>query len=107
MPTSCSGIERALDLLGRAWAGAVIEAMLGGAHRYSEIARSCSGISDAVLSARLRELCARGLATRTVDPGPPTTTTYALTEAGRDVAPILDAIRAFATEHPDVLLAQA
>ena len=100
---SCSRIEAVMDVLGRAWAGAVIEAMLDGAERYSEIARACSGVRDAVLTARLRELCDRGLATRIVDPGPPTTIRYELTDAGRDVAPVLSAVSAYAVQHPEVI----
>ena len=54
-------------------------------------------------SSRLKELCARGLAERVVDPGPPTSVTYRLTDAGRDVAPILDALRVFHRAHPEVV----
>jgi len=36
-----------------------------------------------LLSARLKELEARGLVERTVDPGPPVKVTYALSELGR------------------------
>lgn len=104
MPTpTCSRIEAVMDILGRAWAGAVIEAMLQGAQRYGEIARACPGVSDAVLTSRLKELCERGLASRVVDPGPPTVIHYELTDAGRDVAPVLDAISAYAAAHPEVL----
>lgn len=92
-----------MAILGRAWAGAVLEALQDGAERYSEIARACPGVSDAVLTARLRELCDRGLATRIVDPGPPTSIRYRLTDAGHDTAPILDALTVFAGQHPEVL----
>ncbi|MFV0452012.1 MAG: winged helix-turn-helix transcriptional regulator [Propioniciclava sp.] len=100
---ACSRIEAVMDILGRAWAGAILEAMLGGAARYTEIARACPGVSDAVLSARLRELCDRGLVTRTVNPGPPTAIRYDLTAAGRDVAPVLEALSAFAATHPEIV----
>ena len=100
---SCSEIERAMSLLGRAWAGAVIEAMLNGAERFSDIARAVPGVTDGVLTTRLRELCRHSLAERVVDPGPPTGVRYRLTDAGRDVAPVLDAARAFARRHADLL----
>ena len=51
---TCGVIEEVMAVLGRAWAGAVLEAMLGGAHRFSEIGRAVPGITDAVLSARLK-----------------------------------------------------
>lgn len=103
--SECSVIEDVMGILGRAWAGAVIEAMLTGNERFSDIARAVPGVTDGVLSTRLKELCARGLAQRLVDPGPPTTVTYRLTPAGRDVAPVLAAVRAFGHAHPEVTAA--
>lgn len=100
--TQCTLVEDVMGFLGRAWAGAVIEAMLEGKERFSEISRSVRA-TDGVLSARLKELCARGLAERVVEPGPPVSVTYRLTEAGRDVAPILDAVRAYGQSHPEVM----
>ena len=99
----CAVIESVMSFLGRAWAGAVIEAMLGGASRFSEISRSVGGVSDAVLTARLRELCDRGLVERRVEAGPPTLVTYVLTEAGRDLAPVISALTAYGLSHPEVL----
>lgn len=100
---SCSQIEEAMSILGRAWAGAVLEAMLAGADRFSDISRAVPGVSDGVLTTRLRELCRHGLVERIVEPGPPTSVRYRLTPAGRDVAPVLDAIRVFAQQHREVL----
>jgi len=99
---TCGVIEEVMAVLGRAWAGAVLEAMLGGAQRFSEIGRAVPGITDAVLSARLKELCAHGLVERIVEAGPPVAVSYHLTPAGRDVEPVLDAIRAFGLRHPRV-----
>lgn len=101
--TVCPMIESAMNVLGRAWAGAVLQAMLSDAERFSEIRRAIPGITDAALTTRLRELCERGLAERTVEPGPPVAVRYTLTVAGRDTAPVLDALRAFADAHGDVL----
>lgn len=99
----CHLIETAMGVLGRAWAGAVLEAMMNGAERFSDIRRAVDGITDAVLTTRLRELCERGLAERTVDPGPPVSVRYTLTPAGRDTQPILDAIAAFGTRYHHLL----
>lgn len=99
----CTLIESVMGVLGRAWAGAVIEAMLSGNERFSDISRAVPGVTDGVLSARLKELCARGLAVREVSPGPPVGVTYRLTQAGRDVAPVLTAVRDFGRAHPDTL----
>ena len=99
----CSVIEGVMGILGRAWAGAVIQAILDGNERFNDIARAIPGVTDGMLSARLRELCARGLVERIVEPGPPVVVTYRLTAAGADVSPVLDAVRAFGRTHPEVL----
>ena len=92
-----------MRVLGRAWAGAVLQAMLGGAERFADIRRAVPGITDAVLAARLRELCERGFASRSVDAGPPTIVSYRLTDVGRDTAPVLAALHDFGRRHGDVL----
>ena len=99
----CSVIEDVMGILGRAWAGAVVQAILDGNERFNDIARAIPGVTDGMLSARLRELCARGLVERAVEPGPPVSVTYRLTDAGRDVAPVLDAVRAYGRAHPEII----
>ena len=79
----CSTIEGVMGILGRAWAGAVIQAILDGNERFNDIARAIPGVTDGMLSARLRELCARGLVERLVEPGPPVVVTYRLTGPAR------------------------
>lgn len=99
---TCTSIEDVMGVLGRAWAGAILEAMLHGHARFTDIAQAVPGVTPGVLTTRLREFCTRGLAERVVDPGPPTSVTYRLTTAGQDVAPVLEAVRAFGAAHPEV-----
>lgn len=98
----CSLVESVMGVLGQAWAGAVLEAMLAGNTRFTEIARQVGGATDGVISTRLKELCDRGLAVRTVEAGPPVVVTYRLTQAGQDVAPVLEAVRAYGRAHPEI-----
>ena len=98
----CQAVHRVLGLLGRAWAGAVLWAILGGADRFTTILEELPGVSDAVLSARLRDLCAHGLVERVVDPGPPTSVRYVATSAGRDARRLLRSLRDYARRHPHV-----
>ncbi|MGA4506548.1 winged helix-turn-helix transcriptional regulator [Propionibacteriaceae bacterium G1746] len=97
---ACSRIEDVMGVLGRAWAGAVLQAALAGAERFSDFKRAVPGVSDAVLSTRLKELTERGFFEREVDPGPPTAVRYRLTETGRQVEPVLSAAVAFAAANP-------
>jgi DNA-binding HxlR family transcriptional regulator len=50
------------------------------------------GISDRVLTERLRELETEGLVERLVDPGPPVRVSYRLTSRGRALEPVLAAV---------------
>ena len=47
------------------------------------------GLSDRLLTERLRELESEGLLRRTVRPGPPVRVSYELTESGADLEPVI------------------
>lgn len=96
----CVEVQAALALLGRAWAGAVLWTVLAGAERFGEIRERVDGVSDAVLSARLKDLCEYGLVERVVEPGPPVLVRYRPTEVGRDARSVLVALRDLARTHP-------
>jgi len=82
----CS-IARALDVLGERWTLLVVRELLGGSTRFNDVRRGVPRISRTMLSARLRELQDVGVVARQAgDAGGPT---YALTEAGRELAGVL------------------
>lgn len=89
-------VREAADLLGRRWQLAIIYAALSGALRFNEFVQAVTGISPRMLSERLRELEAAGLVERSVLPTSPPTVEYRLTERGRRLEPILEAMRAYA-----------
>jgi DNA-binding HxlR family transcriptional regulator len=88
----CPRFHRAVELIGRRWTGAIINAMLGGAQCFNELLGIVPGLSDRLLTERLRELKTEGLVRRTVIPGPPVRVSYELTEAGRELEPAMGAI---------------
>ena len=96
---ACSEVQRALAVLGRSWAGAVLWSVLEGGRRYHEVRTALPGISDAVLSARLKELCAHGLLLRTEDPDSHAVT-YTPTGVGADAREALAAVRDLTRRHP-------
>ncbi|HTA36852.1 MAG TPA: helix-turn-helix domain-containing protein, partial [Solirubrobacteraceae bacterium] len=73
-------------------------AALSGALRFNEFAEAVAGISPRMLAERLRDLEAAELVERTVIPSSPPTVEYRLTERGKRLAPIIDAMRAYAGE---------
>ncbi|HEY8303453.1 MAG TPA: helix-turn-helix domain-containing protein [Solirubrobacteraceae bacterium] len=89
-------VRQAADLLERRWQLSIIYAALTGALRFNEFAEAVGGISPRMLSERLRDLEGAGLIERTVLPTSPPTVEYRLTTRGRRLAPIIEAMRAYA-----------
>src|SRR5579884_741713 len=89
-------VRRTADLLERRWLLSIIYAALSGALRFNEFADAVAGISPRMLSERLRDLEAAGLVERKVIPTSPPTVEYRLTERGRRLAPVIEAMREYA-----------
>lgn len=92
----CPAYHRAVELIGRRWSGAVVRALLSGATRFSEIVALIPGLSDRLLSERLKELEAEGIVTRTVIPETPVRVEYGLTEKGRALGDVVESISLWA-----------
>jgi DNA-binding HxlR family transcriptional regulator len=78
----CPRYHHAVELIGRRWTGAILRAMLSGRCRFSEIAAAVPGLSDRLLSERLKELESEGIVVRQVFPETPVRIEYVLTEKG-------------------------
>ena len=52
----CPAYRNAIELIGRRWTGAILRAMLSGEARFSDIVATVPGLSDRLLSERLKEL---------------------------------------------------
>jgi DNA-binding HxlR family transcriptional regulator len=94
----CPRYHHAVELIGRRWSGAILRAMLGGIHRFSELTGTVPGMSDRMLSDRLKEFEAEGLVERLVFPETPVRTEYRLTEKGLALLPVVEAVAAWAEE---------
>lgn len=94
----CRAFQAAVDVLGRPWNAFLLTMLQEGQMRFSEIAARPNGPGDKVLASRLKELEARGLIERHVDPGPPVRVTYALTRQGRAFGDVSAAIERWGRE---------
>ncbi len=94
----CPHFHRAVELIGRRWTGAILRALLSGATRFSDVTAAIPGLSDRLLSERLKELEAEGIVTRTVIPETPVRVEYRLTEKGRALSAVIAAVSAWASE---------
>ena len=88
--------QDAVELIGRRWTGAIVRALLTGANRFGEILARIPGLSDRLLSERLRELESAGIVVRTVYPEVPVRIEYHLTEKGLELEQIVGVISAWA-----------
>lgn len=89
----CPHFHAAIELVGKRWSGAILSALVDGPCRFGALNTAVPGMSDRLLSQRLRELESAGLVMREVEAGPPTKVTYSLTEKGIDLAPALRELR--------------
>ncbi len=92
----CPHFHAAIELIGKRWSGAILCALEDGPLRFGEICRAVPGLSDRLLSQRLRELEEAGIVRRSVADGAPVKVSYELTEKGRDLGPSLDELRGWA-----------
>jgi DNA-binding HxlR family transcriptional regulator len=96
-PACCPLYHEAVEMIGRRWTGAIVAVLLGGGPmRFSEISHAVPELSDRLLSERMKELEARGVVTRHVDPGPPVKVLYELTDMGRSLEPALQELKSWA-----------
>ncbi len=94
------GTCAALQMLESRWALRLLTALIVGPARFSELEAAVPGVSRRMMSERLRELEGAGLVRRTVDPGPPITSSYALTADGEGLGEILELVRRWAASRP-------
>jgi len=95
---TCPRYEHAIAILGKRWTGLLLNALLQGPQRFCELTTLVEGLSDRVLSDRLRELEAEGVVKRIVYPQIPVRVEYQLTDKGRALKPVIDAIHTWAGE---------
>lgn len=89
---ACRRFTGSLELVGQRWSSGILLALTRGATRFSEILSAVPGLSDRLLSARLRQLADAGLVERTVVPTTPVQVRYALTAKGAELMSSLGAI---------------
>jgi DNA-binding HxlR family transcriptional regulator len=98
LDTNCKAFQAAIDVLSRPWTALILGILQEGPLRFGEIRERGHGLGDKVLSARLKELEARGLVVRKVEPGPPVRVGYALTPQGCAFNKVAEAIQAWGQE---------
>ncbi|WP_308797156.1 winged helix-turn-helix transcriptional regulator [Agromyces silvae] len=94
------GIARALDIVGERWALLVVRELLFGPKRFAELHRGLPGMSQNVLTQRLRDLEQADVLVRRRGLPPSPGLVYELTDHGRDLEPVLLALGRWGSPLP-------
>ena len=92
-------VETTLRLIGNKWEVLVLRDLMPGTKRFGELNQSIGGISQKVLTSKLREMEADGLVERHVFAEVPPRVEYSLTPLGRTLKPVLDAMEQWGTAY--------
>ena len=95
-------VARASEVIAERWNPLIVRNVMFGADTFSAIAGGVPSMSRSVLTSRLKELEAAGVLERRPKPTG-RGSTYHLTEAGAGLAPVIEALAAWAEEYVDVL----
>lgn len=87
----CS-VEAALDVIGGKWKPLILWRLGDNVMRFGELQRSLPGVNAKMLTKQLRELENDGVIKRTLYPEVPPRVEYSITEFGRTLIPILEAL---------------
>ena len=89
----CPKYEHAMSVLSKRWMGLILRALLSGETRFNAICAYVPGLSDRLLSDRLKELEAEAIIERHVYPETPVRVEYRLTPKGESLRSVVDAIQ--------------
>ena len=94
-------VETTLMLIGNKWKVLIIRDLLTGTKRFGELKKSIGKVSQKVLTTQLRDMEESGLISRKVYAEVPPKVEYSLTELGKSLQPILNAMLQWGTEYKE------
>lgn len=92
-------VETTLLLISDKWVVLILRDLRTGTKRFGELQKSVTGISQKVLTEKLRSMEEHELVHRTVHPEVPPRVEYSLTDLGKTLYPILDALEAWGWQY--------
>jgi len=94
------GTAQGLDLVGERWALLVVRELLLGPKRFTDLRKGLPGISTNILADRLETLETAGVVRRRTLPPPSASKVYELTDWGRELGPVVEAIGRWGARSP-------
>lgn len=95
-------VEATLDVIGGKWKPLILWALGDSVMRFGELQRGLPGVNAKMLTKQLRELEEDGVITRTVYPEVPPRVEYSITDFGKTLIPILQALCTWGAQYLDV-----
>ncbi len=92
-------VETTLTLIGDKWKVLILRDLITGTKRFGELKKSIGSVSQKVLTAQLRDMEKKGLVHREVYAEVPPRVEYSLTDLGRSLKPILDAMQSWGEKY--------
>ncbi|MBM6851088.1 helix-turn-helix transcriptional regulator [Oscillibacter valericigenes] len=96
-------VATTVALVGSKWKLLILRNLLARPWRFNEMKKSLDGISQKVLSDRLRSLEEDGIVTRTVYPEVPPRVEYSLSELGESMRPIISAMEQWGRDYQELV----
>lgn len=94
----CPRFEEAFSILGKKWAGLIIDALLDSPKRYKELLETIPAVSERMLAQRLKELEQEGIVQKLTKNGYEAHYGYCLTEKGQALEDVMIDIHHWADE---------
>ena len=101
-PPACP-VETTLTLISDKWKVLILRDLMPGTKRFGELRKSIGTVTQKVLTSQLRQMEESGLVIRTVYPEVPPRVEYTLTDLGRSLDPVLDAMRNWGEDYKAAL----
>lgn len=97
-PGDCP-VDATLSIIGGKWKALILYHLRDGPRRFGELRRLIPGVTQRMITQHLRELEADGIIHRAVFAVVPPRVDYSLTDTGRTLIPILDAMAEWGLAH--------
>lgn len=95
-------VEAALEVIGGKWKPLILWALGDNVMRFGELQKGLPGVNAKMLTKQLRELEEDGVITRTIYPEIPPRVEYAITDFGKTLIPILQALCNWGAQYLEV-----
>ncbi len=103
--TGCD-VEATLSVIGGRWKPILVCRLLGGRKRFSELCRLAPNATERMITLQLRELEADGVISRHVFAEVPPRVEYEVTERGRSLKPIIEAMQEWGKDFKKARLSE-